>query len=440
MPLDTDDYSSNTDTNSSNDKSKNNGKQTGTKQPSDKPNSSSVDKSKKKNNLLTEVQPKNKQTDKTEAENSVAKTNKTRSDSHANDSSKNTKDDSAVALNKRNTTKPLPPKKDSNKNETSKRKEKSNKFSMPENDSFVNTENKNDDQTDPRIFSEFPSTEPNETKDVKTSRSVKISVGQKLEAVYPGEGWIYLGETTSQRGIKYRQRKLQDGLSIFNFDAESTGDYILNFSYFDVFSDEFISDALAVKVEPPKYGLTGTVHAPDYKGSTSRNMAKVTSPKKDAKSDNTNSVSKPKDEPKSSKNNVDNFSDITSSVNKEEKNKAVSDLPTLAAIPEKELSNSQNKSKLDVNDALQRARDLIAKAKAKEAISLLDDFLQTSTTRLDEGWFLRGQAYELNGKEKNIKQALSSYRTVTDAYPESAFWDKADIRIRYIEKFYMNID
>lgn len=96
-------------------------------------------------------------------------------------------------------------------------------------------EEKIKDSEPARVFSEFPSTEPDESKEEKASRSVKLYTGQRLEVVYPGEGWVYLGESSAQKGIKYQQRKLQSGTSIFHFGAGDEGSYILNFSYFDVF-------------------------------------------------------------------------------------------------------------------------------------------------------------------------------------------------------------
>lgn len=283
-----------------------------------------------------------------------------------------------------------------------------------------------------QIFSEFPSTEPDDVKEPTASRSVKLYAGQKLEVVYPGEGWIYLGETTAQKGIKYRQRKLQDGLSVFHFDAEAPGNYILNFSYFDVFSDEFIADALSVNVETPKEKLTNTVRAPDYK--SSRADYGQNKDLKQDKAENSNS---------SAKDEADTYRRIQSEAPQENPadGRNVFDSPELTTAVEKDAAvQGKNTPVLSPDEILKKTEQFIAAADAGEALSLLEDFLKNYTVRQDEGWFLSGQAYELNGKYKNIKQALKAYQTLTEAYPESKFWDKADSRIRYIKKFYMDID
>jgi outer membrane protein assembly factor BamD (BamD/ComL family) len=56
---------------------------------------------------------------------------------------------------------------------------------------------------------------------------------------------------------------------------------------------------------------------------------------------------------------------------------------------------------------------------------------------LDEGWFLRGQAYEANSAARDIRKALGAYQTLVSAFPESSRWNEADARIRYIKQYYL---
>ncbi|WP_024469900.1 tetratricopeptide repeat protein [Treponema pedis] len=285
----------------------------------------------------------------------------------------------------------------------------------------------NDDKS-PQVFSEFPSTEPEETKESRVSRNVKMYTGQKLEITYPGEGWVYLGETTAQRGLKYGQRKIQDGASVFNFSAETAGSYILNFSYFDVFSDEFISDSVAVNVEPSKEKLSNTVRAPEYKG------AVIT------RTENLKPKQKSEEKENMEKNEISSTVSSAPMKSEPEKEKmtTVSDSPQLTASEEN--GKGLSKTTASPQDLLERTKKFIAEGNAASALSTLDEFFKNYTERQDEGWFFRGQAYELNGKEKNIKEALKAYETLTEAFPESSFWNQADTRIRYIKKFYVNVD
>jgi len=283
-----------------------------------------------------------------------------------------------------------------------------------------------------KFFSEFPSTEPYEITEEKASRSVKLYTGQRLEVLYPGEGWVYLGESTAQKGIKYQQRKLQNGTSIFHFGAANEGSYILNFSYFDVFSDNFISDSIAVYVETPKTKLSDTVKAPDYKGSIST-----------AKSSPNENKAKTKDDGSSQTLQGSPIKKDTSPVKNENNDSKLYDSSDLlTVVGDENVEKNESVAKIDIKsaqEALDKIRAYISEGNAANALNSADDFFKNYSVNLDEALFLRGQAYELNGPNKNVKKALEAYQTLTKAYPESKFWDKADARIRYIKKFYIDI-
>ena len=283
-----------------------------------------------------------------------------------------------------------------------------------------------------KFFSEFPSTEPYEITEEKASRSVKLYTGQRLEVLYPGEGWVYLGESTAQKGIKYQQRKLQNGTSIFHFGAANEGSYILNFSYFDVFSDNFISDSIAVYVETPKTKLSDTVKAPDYKGSIS--TAKSSPNENKAKTKNDGSSQTLQGSP------IKKDTSPVKNENNDSKLYDSSDL--LTVVGDENVEKNESIAKIDIKsaqEALDKIRAYISEGNAANALNSADDFFKNYSVNLDEALFLRGQAYELNGPNKNVKKALEAYQTLTKAYPESKFWDKADARIRYIKKFYIDI-
>ena len=313
------------------------------------------------------------------------------------------------------------------------------KPSIPEGPGISNEDNSNTDNLDKnlvneekikdsepaRVFSEFPSTEPDESKEEKASRSVKLYTGQRLEVVYPGEGWVYLGESSAQKGIKYQQRKLQSGTSIFHFGAGDEGSYILNFSYFDVFSDNFISDSIAVHVEKAKTKLNNMVKAPDYKGPINTQKENKPDLKKENKYDEVLAGTPLKAE--------------SSSSAKKNENTKVYDVPDLVTVTEKSESKTAGKDLKSASELLDMIRGYISEGNAANALNSAEDFFKNYSVNLDEALFLRGQAYELNGPNKNVKKALEAYQTLVKAYPESKFWDKADARIRYIKKFYIDI-
>ena len=94
---------------------------------------------------------------------------------------------------------------------------------------------------------------------------------------------------------------------------------------------------------------------------------------------------------------------------------------------------------LSPDQLLEKARTAIAAADAGKALTYLNNFFTTAEEKLDEGWLLKGRAYELNGSMRNIRLALDAYKTLTDGFPQSKYWAEADARIRYITGFYINI-
>ena len=94
---------------------------------------------------------------------------------------------------------------------------------------------------------------------------------------------------------------------------------------------------------------------------------------------------------------------------------------------------------LSSDQLLEKTRTAIAAADAGTALTYLDNFFTTAEEKLDEGWFLKGRAYELNSSARNIRLALEAYKTLTDSFPQSKYWAEADARIRYITGFYINI-
>lgn len=297
------------------------------------------------------------------------------------------------------------------------------------------------------FFSEFPSTEPDSSKEPVISRTVKLYTGQRLRLDYPGEGWVYLGESTAQKGIKYQQRKLQNGITVFNFNTENKGSYLLNFSRFDAFSDNFIADSVLVEVEDSIQKLNNVVKAPDFKGTLTGADSIAAEPAVPQNSRMTVNPNLENKKAETAANEKTETVKTAEAVNTEAeipkktvgKSPVISDSPDVLIAMETETKETKPQEP-SAEESLESIRKSIASGNASEALNNLNSFFQNYSVRADEAWFLRGQAYELNGKEKNIKLALDAYQTVVKAYPDSARWDEADARIRYIKKFYVNID
>ena len=305
----------------------------------------------------------------------------------------------------------------------------------------------------PQIFTVALSKEPETEQKPKVSRMVAVEEKQRLELTYPGHGWVYVGEQTSQPGLKYEQRKLQDNNSIFMFTAEKKGDYILHFSYFDVFTNEFVTDAVAVSVSAARStAAKAMVKAPDYQTEADSDATEA-----QAKKNTQAAASQPSG----------NSTAPTGTGTTTHTAQAASEAPQTAGTGSQSKTSEQAMSAgtaeaassaagntgdstgqvptaaseevLSADQLLEKARTAIAAADAGTALTYLNNFFTTAEEKLDEGWFLKGRAYELNGSVRNIRLALDAYKTLTDSFPQSKYWAEADARIRYITGFYINI-
>ena len=305
----------------------------------------------------------------------------------------------------------------------------------------------------PQIFTVALSKEPETEQKPKVSRMVAVEEKQRLELTYPGHGWVYVGEQTSQPGLKYEQRKLQDENSIFMFTAEKKGDYVLHFSYFDVFTNEFITDAIAVSVSAARStAAKAMVKAPDY-----QTEADSDAPEARAKKNTQAAASQPSSSSTANTGSgtttqtAQAASEAPQAVGAGSQSKTLEQAMTAGTAEAAssaagntgdstgQVPSAASEEVFSSDQLLEKARTAIAAADAGTALTYLNNFFTTAEEKLDEGWFLKGRAYELNGSVRNIRLALDAYKTLTDSFPQSKYWAEADARIRYITGFYINI-
>jgi len=237
-----------------------------------------------------------------------------------------------------------------------------------------------------------------------SSRQVTVPLNAMLEVWYPGTGWVYLGDASGLIGVAYETRKIEDRDTLFSFRTRRAGNYILEFSRYDVLTDEFIQDALSVTVVDPVPGRKTVVRAPDFE------LAAAIVPS--GTPEETNDSAYVRDEPV-----------LTAPVETVEPGRT-GDKSETVKTPDELLTDIQQK---------------LAAGDVPAALELLTRFFESAKIRLDEGWFLQGQAYEANSSARNIRKALEAYETVVSAFPESRRWKDADERVRYIKRFYFKI-
>ncbi len=275
---------------------------------------------------------------------------------------------------------------------------------------------------------ESPSLKPSSNKSaLPPSRTVSLSSGQTLEVSYPGTGWVFLGDSSSRNGLSYLQRKLDGKDTLFSFRARNPGDYVLEFSRFDLLTDAYVPDALSVTVTEPSERKTGAVRAPSWRvvRESAEPIQKIAPPSSISDEPSLRTFSPP---PSTASPSSAPVSTSTASAPSTGATPTASDAPVAASS-----------SASSAAEFLAQARASLAAGKPGEALAALDSFFMNATESLDEGWFLRGQSFEAASPDRDIRKAIQAYETLTKAYPASVRWKDADARIRYLRQFYLQI-
>jgi hypothetical protein len=313
-------------------------------------------------------------------------------------------------------------------------------------------------------------------KPIVPSRSVDMLTNQYLDVIYPGTGWVYLGESDGSNLLKYFGRKLGTGDTTFSLRSSKAGSTLLHFYKNDILTGDYIDDYLAVTVSdkkalnaehitapayadyvPPKLATsTSSEPTTDVQPSSASTTSQNADSSTDSKSSSGSSTSKSTASSSSSSSGSPDDSSVQTVIQTSESTPSVQ-----TAIPSQSLSNTagstaatttpststtdkatnslEDTSTLSSDDILSLAQKSFDNKKYKDALAYLDAFFDKAVTRLDEGLFLQGQTLESNSEVRNIKLALEKYDLLVKSYPQSIDWEKANERITYLKRFYFNI-
>ena len=280
-------------------------------------------------------------------------------------------------------------------------------------------------------ISQEEKTEP-EKVPVIPSRSVSMKNSQYLDIVYPGKGWIYLGEEDGKNLMRYFGRKIGDKDTSFSLRSREEGKTILHFYKNDQLTGAFIDDYLEVEIKGKNYSAE-RILAPDYSSLVPPSQ-KNTAQEKISNSESSNQKNETSaNSPKipEEKNNIKNDSE-----NEKTAVQTSSEISPSQEISSIEKNNSSNSS---ADELLKAAQENFNSKKYKDSLACLESFFEKADSRIDEGLFLQAQIFESNSSERNIKNALDNYETIVRRYPQSPVWKKASERVTYLKKFYFNI-
>lgn len=304
-------------------------------------------------------------------------------------------------------------------------------------------------------------------KDIVPSRTVYASKNQTIIASYPGNGWVYLGEIESTALVGFKGKTFSSNKTSFKLQPQKEGRTILHFYKLDAINGNYIDDYLEVVISPSTdSSLANTVSAPefnyDYYLMKNFNQNVADNSEDDVK----NEVGQPSI-------NGDSLTNYSNEKNYQEDNseKVISEkieTPVIKELAEVEVveeepellfmsdifdeeevlladdsENLENSSSdldfVDTLDLLEQAKKSYEEKDYSKALTLVNKFLETSNTSVDEALYLKGQILEKPFEQRNIRDALECYKIVISTYPQSILWDKCDERIKYIQRFYFNI-
>lgn len=290
------------------------------------------------------------------------------------------------------------------------------------------------DELSKEIEEEEPkeNTEQTENNSQKTpSRSMTAKNNQYIDIIYPGRGWIYMGEDEGKDQIlRYFGRKLGTENTTFTLRTTKSGETVLHFYKNDVLKGEYIDDYLEIKVLEESAKPNERAKAPSYEESVPQKPVRL------EKKAETQEEAQKTDEIKNIEEKTsDNKQKLSS---QDETNLKKNDVSNNVS---KEVSKPEQKKnlKIDTKNLLEQAKkDFEAKSYA-QALSEVQQYLDTQNTRIDEALFLQGQILEADSEVKNIKSAIDSYNSLIKNYPASTFWQEANRRKIYLNRYYVNI-
>jgi hypothetical protein len=274
-----------------------------------------------------------------------------------------------------------------------------------------------------------------------SSRIVRALAGQTVEVPFRGSGWVYLGESSSQRGVDYVSRRLDSEGQTFVFRAVEAGTYELKFYRQDFIRDYIINDMVTVIVgepslsAPPRFGaaedrgvavaeprwptLAGRTApgdaAPGLQAAPAARAAPVTQADPPALP-----AVAPATPPAAGS------SGAPVAEGGAAESPAVEPSP---ALPQDTATE----------EYLRRAREEYEGERYPQSMAILDQFLTRFPLGSDEAYWLYAQVCEKQGPSRNIRLALDYYRRLVAEYPQSSHYNDARRRIAYLERYYINI-
>lgn len=276
------------------------------------------------------------------------------------------------------------------------------------------------------------------------SRSVSAKINQFIDIVYPGKGWIYLGEVKAVKPpvISFSKRVRDNENTLFSLQAKRAGTTLLHFYKQDPLAASYLDDYVEVNV------LNERGTARDHIRLEAHPVPDATSVQPSENNENANGQSAQAGA--SGQNGTPSAANTTSGAEAiAGGNGTASGINGSAASAGTTGKGSQNKNAgetetaieavLDADALFEKAQTAYNEKRYADALQALDEYFKIAEENIDRALFLQGKIYESNSEFKNIRKALAVYEKLSAAFPESDLWESARKRVIYIKRFYLDI-
>jgi hypothetical protein len=276
---------------------------------------------------------------------------------------------------------------------------------------------------------------------------VRALAGQTVEVPFRGAGWVYLGESSSKRGVDYASRRLDGEGQTFVFRALEAGVYELKFYRQDFIRDYIINDLVTVIVEEPPPALSGS---PALRSGADRGVA-VAEPRwptvagrtapaaEDAALEAGDAALETGDAAPAAKARPPVSGAAAPGAAVPGGAPAAADGAAAPGDAESAAAESSLPQGAAAEEYVRRAWEEYQGGRYPQSQAILDQFLERFPLGSDEAYWLYAQVCEKQGPTRNIRLALDYYRRLVAEYPQSSHYNDARRRIAYLERYYINI-
>ena len=287
--------------------------------------------------------------------------------------------------------------------------------------------------------------EENTEEEIEISRKVTMKLQEYLDISYPGNGWIYMGLTDGSKDLSYFGRKLGTKDTKFTLQAKKAGVKVVHFYRVDPLTGEYLDDYIEITIENEKGSNKTHIQTPEYQPPLPK-KAKALVPARDTK-DSSDFDTESDNNSIKTEETIKDASVIsgTNTKDDEEKYEDKTEASTSSSYSNTEKEHSENtekteeKNKIDTKSLLKEAQVLYNNEDYSSADKKIKTFLDYAVSDRDAGLFLQGQILEAKSDIQDIKAALEAYKTLTKNYPASPYWEEANKKIIYLNRFYLEI-